>query len=294
VPAEGGTVSRQLEVLNETQQRIFLEVHATSITQTAPADIKTLVVVWDVTDIARTAAVKAEFAANASHELRTPLATIRAAVDSLESHGPEDREAFNKFTDILDRHVRRLELMTNDLLDLHMAEQSASGMKIAEIPLVEVREWLKSHFRAQARSLELDFQVNADSQDHPPLRSDRRMIHLILQNLVDNAMKFTPAGGTVTCSLNWRNEDLIITVSDTGCGIPQDMQDRIFERFFQVDASRTSMGAPRRGTGLGLAIVKHAVERIGASAELTSQPGEGTTVTVTVPTQARRAVESDR
>ena len=110
------------------------------------------------------------------------------------------------------------------------------------------------------------------------------MIQLILQNLLDNAVKFTPPGGKVACRFEAVDDHVHIHVADTGCGIAPDIQDRVFERFFQADASRS--GEPKvRGTGLGLAIVKHAAERLGASVKLQSAPGEGTTVTVAVPRQ---------
>ena len=109
------------------------------------------------------------------------------------------------------------------------------------------------------------------------------MIELVLQNLLDNAIKFTPAGGRVECRMEPQGGQARFRVSDTGCGISPQDQTRVFDRFFQADASRS--GDTRvRGTGLGLAIVKHACERLGATISLESELGRGTTVTVLVPT----------
>ena len=117
--------------------------------------------------------------------------------------------------------------------------------------------------------------------------SDRPLLELILQNLMDNAIKFTPSGGRVACAIQRQDSSLCLRVSDTGCGILREDQARVFERFYQSDASRVR-NDETRGTGLGLAIVKHACERLGGSVSLESELGQGTTVTVVVPDQARR------
>ncbi|MCX5653849.1 MAG: ATP-binding protein, partial [Planctomycetota bacterium] len=117
--------------------------------------------------------------------------------------------------------------------------------------------------------------------------SDRLLVELILQNLMDNAVKFTPAGGRVACSIRRQGQAIRITVSDTGPGIRREDQPRVFERFFQADASRQRADGSR-GTGLGLAIVKHACERLGGSVSLESELGKGTAVTVVVPDQTRQ------
>jgi len=276
----GGAVERRLEMDTPRGRRV-LELHAARVQPAGSRGICLLLVVHDVTDAARTAAMKAEFVANASHELRTPLATIRAAVDSLAAVGPDDREAFAKFLGILDRHVARLEGMTRDLLDLHLVEQAKGRLRPEDVEPHELAAWVEAQLGPAARDKGLTLEVRAE----PPgraLRTDRRLLALILQNLLDNAIKFTPAGGRVECELTWRAAALAATVRDTGCGIPRELQDRVFERFFQADTSRSGAGAGR-GTGLGLAIVKYAAERLGATVTLASTPDVGTTVTVVVP-----------
>lgn len=276
-PAASGTVEADLN-----GRRRFLDAHAVRL-PVAPDEaegISGLLVVRDVSDVARTAAMKAEFVANASHELRTPLATIRAAVESLESVGPDDREAFEKFLAILNRHVNRLEAMTNDLLDLHIIEGARQQLRLEDLAADAIGQFVQGQFLARAREKGVDLAVAVAGEG--TVRSDRKLVELIVQNLVDNAIKFTAPGGRVDCTIEREEAALAIRVADTGCGIRPEDQARVFDRFFQADPARS--GDTRvRGTGLGLAIVKHAAERLEASLSLQSQPGRGTTLTVRVP-----------
>ncbi len=238
--------------------------------------IQKLLVIRDMTEQARMTALKSQFVANASHELRTPLATIRAAVDSLLAVGPNDPEAFDKFLVILDRHTRRLESMTTDLLDLHILEGSKSNVQKGELQVDGICHWIHESFDLQAQQEGLQFEVVSDCPD-TRFVADRALVQLILQNLIDNAIKFTPEGGRVECRFFQSETGLAISVSDTGCGISEENQQRVFERFFQADDSRT-VTPKTKGTGLGLAIVKHAAERLGAEIQITSELGQGTTI----------------
>ncbi len=273
-------VRKQIDLDVEGTRRA-MDLHAARLTEPEADSIATLLVLRDITDAARTAEMKAEFVANASHELRTPLATIRAAVDSLSMIEPEDRQAFEKFLRILDRHCRRLESMTTDLMDLHLAEQARSALRPSEVRLDDLLEWVQTQAAPHADEKGVRLTTTSDDPERS-VRTDRRLVELILQNLIDNAVKATPADGTVSCRLAYVDEHIVLTVADTGCGIPPDLVDRVFERFFQADRSRNG-AAEQRGTGLGLAIVKHSVERLGGSVRLESAPNEGTTVTARFP-----------
>ncbi|MFW6132858.1 MAG: sensor histidine kinase [Planctomycetota bacterium] len=285
---ESGRVSRQVEI-DRAGERLVLDLHVTDVSEGRRDGVCLLLAAHDVTEITRTARIKAEFVANASHELRTPLATIKATTESLAAIGPEDRDALEKLAGMLTRHVQRLEDLTNDLLDLHRVEQAHGKLKLEEIALQDLAGWARANFGQLARGgaagadKSVTFNVQADPPDHT-VRSDRKLVTLILQNLLDNAIKFTPNGGTVTCSLRRNGSGAILEVADTGCGIDPQIRDRVFERFFQADTARSG-DAAHRGTGLGLAIVKHAAEQIGAHIELHSQPGEGTSVTVFIPSR---------
>ncbi len=274
----GQILRRQVE---RRSPRRILDVRVTELSVAAVGGIRTLVVLRDITDIARTAAIKAEFVANASHELRTPLATLRAAVDSLNAAEPGDTDAIRRITEILTRHVGRLEDLTKDLLDLHLLEQTREEPRIDDVRPTELVQWARGYFGEQVARAGVTFEVRQEPRD-ARFRSDAKLLQMILQNLIDNAIKFTPEGGRVECLLEVHPGRLLMRVSDTGCGIPPELTERIFERFFQADPSRSG-NARGRGTGLGLAIVKYAAERLGASINLESDLGRGTTVTVSVP-----------
>jgi two-component system phosphate regulon sensor histidine kinase PhoR len=280
VVRSGGPISRQVETEIGDRPHV-LEVHGERLSEHSAEGLAALLVVRDVTHLVRMAAVKAEFVANASHELRTPLATIRAAVDSLAAVGQGQAEELGRLVEILDRHTTRLEEMTSDLLSLHLVESMRHRLRLEPIELPSLAAWVAESFeqRAAEEGIALKAECAEQAED---LHSDGTLIELVLQNLLDNALKFTPRGGRVVCRFDCGQGRVVITVADTGCGIPPEMQDRVFERFFQADSARS--GEPRiRGTGLGLAIVKHAAERLGATVELHSRVGKGTTVAVTIP-----------
>jgi len=283
--AETGSVTRCEVEADIGHKRRHLDVHVSPLAPTPAGDVGCLVVVRDVTDLVRTAAMKTEFVANASHELRTPLATLRAAVEAVEEEqaagGTVDAEALERRLAILRRNVERLESLTLDLLDLHAVETAKRGGRKDDIGLGALCQWVQSHFADAAASKGVTLQATTDEPDRTFV-ADRRLTKLILQNLLDNAIKFTDAGGRVILSADCEDGGVLFRVADTGCGIPRGEQSRIFERFYQSDVSRSG-DTRARGTGLGLAIVKHAVERLGGRVSLQSEPGKGTAVSVFVP-----------
>ena len=273
--------STRIPAVQAMLKKMFGQDPIKSINPDEAVGIAALLVLRDITEIARAAAMKAEFVANASHELRTPLATLRAAVDSLLHTQGEEPENISRILPILDRHVARLEEMTNDLLDLNIIETAKQQLRTEKIELASLVAWAEEHFAQAAGDKNVELKIST-TQPFSMFASDRRLIQLILQNLIDNAIKFTPAAGRVECRLRVEDNHLGIEVSDTGCGIPAEMTERVFERFFQIDAARTG-DTKVRGTGLGLAIVKHATERLGGKVMLDSTPGKGTTVIVEIP-----------
>ena len=281
VMERGDAVSRQVEREIAGLPKT-LDLLAAGVSEPSSEGIRFLLVMRDVTEQAQTARVKSEFVANASHELRTPLATIRAAVDSLGSLGSDSRKEFEKIRGMLDRHTGRLEEMTNDLLSLHKIETAKQQVELKEIEVGSLAKWTREQFSGQAGDKVVDLEILADKPSGT-FTSDLTLVQLILQNLIDNAIKFTPEGGRVTCMLIVTKDELLLRVSDTGCGIPPEFQERVFERFFQVEAARSG-DTRTRGTGLGLAIVKHAAERLGGSVALQSELGKGTVAEVRLPT----------
>lgn len=279
----GELVRKQFERETAGLQKT-LDLLAVRVAEPSSEGIRFLLVVRDITEQAQTSRVKSEFVANASHELRTPLATIRAAVDSLGSIGPDNREEFDKILGMLDRHTGRLEDMTNDLLSLHTIETAKQQLRLEKIEVGSLVTWAQEQFSKQAEQKAIALDILAETPSET-FTSDLMLLQLILQNLIDNAIKFTPEAGRVTCQLEVTGDYLRLCVSDTGCGISQKLQDRVFERFFQVEPARS--GSPKaRGTGLGLAIVKHAAERLSGTVILQSELGKGTAVEVRLPISA--------
>lgn len=274
-----GDLQGQFDITSPAGKR-RLEVHGVRVPP-GPSTIATLLVVRDVTELSAAAAMKANFVANASHELRTPLATIRAAVDSLGAMEPGDHQEFTKLANMLDRHVARLEDMTKDLLDLHMVESAKLPLRLQEMGLGELAEWVRQQFAALAHEKGLTLQATATPPQHM-ISTDRKLVELILRNLVDNAIKFTPPGGRVECSFTACDKGAAIRVTDTGCGIKSADQARVFERFFQSDSARSG-DTRTRGTGLGLAIVKHIVNRHRGALTIDSVMGQGSVFAVYLP-----------
>ncbi len=276
---QASSIQTDVDVLGRLRT---LQVTAAPVS-TGPAEgLRVLIVLYDVTDISRAAVMKSEFVANASHELRTPLATIRAAVENLASIEPSepDRTMYEKMLDILNRHVDRLQNMTDDLLNVHIVTNDDVSLHAEPISLADLAGWAQTQFgpRAEERGIELVTEVDNDGAC---FESDRKLVEMILQNLLDNALKFTPEQGTVEFIGRLEDGQVHLAVRDTGCGIRPEDQSRIFERFYQADQARS--GDTRiRGTGLGLAIVKHASEQLGGTIRLKSRLGVGTTIHVTL------------
>ena len=263
----------------------------------------TLLVLRDITEVARTLQMKTDFATNASHELRTPLASIRAAVETIKESGIEDMDTVRRCVEIINNHVLRLQLMVQDLLDLSRVEDSRALVRAERVDLQLVCDALAGSYSAQLADKKIQLHLEL-AEDARALRGDERLLTLILKNLLDNAIKFTPQGSITIRSYLKRTEakglrteseaqsisgaalnpstqssvlspqslplspdHFVLEVADTGVGIPAEDQERVFERFYTVNRSR---GGADRGTGLGLSIVKHAVNAMQGSVSLTS------------------------
>ncbi len=243
-----------------------------------------ILVLTDVTELTRATQIKADFVANASHELRTPLSAIRAAIETLMSMSSnQESPEHTPLLDIIDRHSDRLGMMVADLLDLSWLESgSTRNIPVAVDPndvLIELGERFADRLSAQ----KINWNVSTESCKYAgdqKLRIDVRLLNMVLNNLVDNAIKFTPAGGVISADATCLENEFAFTVADTGIGIPNEDQSRIFERFYQVTRARSGV---KRGTGLGLSIVRHAVEQMGGRLELKSTINEGTSIRVLVP-----------
>ncbi len=243
-----------------------------------------LVVLTDITELTRTIQMKADFVANASHELRTPLSAIRASVETLQGlDSAADAESARHFVEVIDRHSARLVELVADLLDLSRLESPLAQFPTETLSLSGFLSELRSRYDAASVANGVRLDVRCDP-GIDLVNISPQLLRLVLDNLVDNAVKFTDRGGQVSVACDRVGEALRIEVSDTGCGIPEDQQSRVFERFYQVQRSRSGHGSSRmRGTGLGLSIVRHAVAAMEGTVALWSRVGEGTRVTLSIP-----------
>jgi two-component system phosphate regulon sensor histidine kinase PhoR len=236
-----------------------------------------VVTVVDATEARRLERLRREWVANASHELRTPVAAIVGAVDTLAAGAAEDPAARASFLDILLRHSGRLSRLTNDLLDLSRLE-TGYRPELEALPLAPVVEAVVAALAARAaeKQLALACEVPGELAVH----AERAALEQILTNLVDNAIKYTSAGGRIRVSATKREQRVELAVEDNGLGIAAEHLSRLFERFYRVDAARSrALG----GTGLGLAIVKHLVLAHGGEVRAESRLGRGSRFLVTLP-----------
>jgi two-component system phosphate regulon sensor histidine kinase PhoR len=240
-----------------------------------------LVTITDMSELQHAIQMRTDFVANASHELRTPLATIRAAAETLLTMDfSTEAAAARAFLEKVDRHSVRLESLVSDLLDLSRIETPAVRF---EPELVEVRrlvEDLHARFAEALERKQLHWEVACTVPEPAAVYVNPHLLRLALDNLVDNAIKFTDPGGHVGLTLRGTPAEIAFEVTDDGCGIPDDAQQRVFERFYQVERARS--GA-ERGTGLGLSIVRHAVNALRGTVRLESKLGAGTRVTIVIP-----------
>jgi len=264
-------------------RRHFLELEFVETENAAKEDAACLLIVSDLTENVRANKMKTDFVANASHELRTPLAAIRAALDNFSEEVYEDRVTLEKIIQVVDRHVSRLDALIEDLLALNSTEDETISGRLEQTNVADQRSWIEELFRKRIDEKRLLFSVVSDFED-VSFRVDNKRLGLILQNLMDNAVKFTPEGGRISLIFRREGANLVIECRDTGLGIAAEEQQRVFERFYQVDSAKTGDGR-LRGTGLGLAIVKHAVERLRGSVTLESRIAQGSVFTVRIPVE---------
>jgi signal transduction histidine kinase len=235
-----------------------------------------VVVLRDITHAGRIEHLRRDFVANASHELKTPVASILALSATLRSVAREDPEKLAGFLSRLEHEAGRLAALVTHLLELSRLEAGTperSGVRLDQVVVIEV-ERVRS--RAEGAGLLVSAEVQAPLL---VLGSERDLSHLI-QNLLENAVRYTPHGGQVFATATRTGADAQLTVTDTGIGIPTKDLDRIFERFYRVDDARSR---DTGGTGLGLSIVRHVAEAHGGSVRVLSTPGVGSAFTVSLP-----------
>jgi two-component system phosphate regulon sensor histidine kinase PhoR len=291
-----------------TLQR-FLDAFVTLVETEGGDGHGAVIVLHDLTDIRRLENIRRDFVANVSHELRTPVASIRAMSETLLMGAKDDPATSQQFLETMLKETERLSALLDDLLELARIESGKRELRKVNLNARELIETVLRKLRPHAERKQLT--VTVDVPADLTLRADPDAMQQILVNLLDNAIKYTSNSGSVRVKGERRGRKrkegdnvgsfpllsppapsfpfIVLSVSDTGVGIPREHLTRIFERFYRVDKARSrELG----GTGLGLSIVKHLVESQGGKVTVESELGKGSVFTVTLPTGEEKSGRS--
>jgi two-component system phosphate regulon sensor histidine kinase PhoR len=269
----GDVVSTDLNLLIAGRTRVY-----TAVVAPLPGRGGVVGVLHDVTKQKLADRVRRDFVANASHELRTPLTAIRGFAETLKAGAIGDAESAERFVDVILRHTLRLQALVNDLVALSRAESPEQEYELAPVDLGAAVRDVVLGLAAQADQRSLDVRIESLG-GLPEVIANPRALDQVLINLIDNAIKYTPEGGRILIRAVTAADAVTLEIENTGPGIPADQLERIFERFYRVDAGRSrEMG----GTGLGLSIVRHLVARMGGEVDATSEPGRWTRFRLTL------------
>jgi len=257
----------------------WLQVSAVPMKNDKNGAVGAVVLFHDITELKRLDQMRRDFVANVSHELRTPLSILRGYIETLlesPKTGPED---LSRILRVMERHSKRLGVLLDDLLTLAQLESVNPNLRLSDVDLSAlfgrvVRDWEK---KLDEKRLNLIVDLPGP---FPAIRADEARLHEVLDNLLDNAVKYSSANGEIRLRAERRGDELALSVSDDGAGISKEDLPRIFERFYRADKARSrELG----GTGLGLSIVKHIAQLHGGRVEAESEVGRGTTIQVILP-----------
>ena len=239
---------------------------------------------YDITELRRLERIRKDFVANVSHELRTPLTAIKGCAATLADGALDDKEAAQRFVQMINTHADRLHNLVEDILDLSRIESGALPLETGVYPIQKMVDSVVGQIRplAKEKNLAIEIKIKKNVQ----VQCDRKLIEQALLNLLDNAIKYTPEGGQIWIQArDFKHVEnmqtrIALEVKDTGMGIPLSDMNRIFERFYRVDKGRSrAMG----GTGLGLSIVRHIMDAHGERVYVESEQGKGSTFGLTLP-----------
>ncbi len=276
VEGDGQVFDYELK-LPELSER-WLQVNAAAISNSAGEREGTILVFHDLTRLRQLERTREEFVANVSHELRTPLSLIKGYVETLLDGARTNPEVAERFLKIIERNAQRLDLLIQDLLTISALESGRMKLSLQPVELNTLVEKIFSDLKPPADNKNITL---VNSLPHLAATADTNRLEQVLANLVDNAIKYGHAQGTVTVGGRITEDEKIeVFVQDDGPGIPAEALDRVFERFYRVDKARSR---EQGGTGLGLSIVKHIVQNHGGKVWVKSELGKGATFFFTLP-----------
>jgi len=271
-------IKAQTRLDHESGQRV-VDIYAASLSDDQGEPIGAVLVLHDITELKNLERVRTDFVANASHELKTPITAIRGLTETIIGDDGVDKETMVHFIERVHAQSLRLSQLVGDLMTISRLESSYSSEDFTKINFADlVRQAVKA---AQSTAEHKGHTLVSDlPSKEMELYGDRQNLSQLVDNLIDNAMKYTTDPGTIAITLKVVNQMAVLEVKDSGIGISPQYQKRVFERFYRVDKARSqSLG----GTGLGLSIVKNIVEKHGGSVSVKSQLGSGSTFTVQLP-----------
>ncbi len=271
-------IERDIVVVGDPD--IFLQVHGAKIGDAQGNSIGALVVLNDVTRLKTLEKIRRDFVANVSHELKTPITSIKGFLETLEEGAIKDPEHAEHFLKIIMRHTDRLSAIIEDLLSLSRIERDTEKGELTreDVPIREVFDSVERAVKRRARHHNITLEYEVD--DSLVARINPTLLEQAIVNLVDNALKYSEPDSRVRIVSRANGSEILIRVTDQGCGIPKEHLARIFERFYRVDKARSRKVG---GTGLGLAIVKHIANAHGGRIEVESSPGKGSTFSIYLP-----------
>ena len=275
---ESREVAAEFDLEVGPQQRI-VGLHGAPLRNGQQELVGAVLVLHDVTELRRLETVRRDFVANVSHELKTPITAIRGLIDTIVDHREMPPETKAQFLDKIQNQSRRLSLLVTDLLTLARLESAEKLLEAERVDLRGVARRAVDNFRGDAERLSV--RLEAEVPDTPvDVWGDGEALELMVNNLLDNALKYTPEGGQVWVRLRADEDGADLEVQDTGIGIAAEHHDRVFERFYRVDKARSrELG----GTGLGLSIVRHISKIHRGTVTLESAPAAGSTFRVRLP-----------
>lgn len=270
------TVRKQVELPVGLEMRHFDVSGAPILDQ--DDKLKGVVLVFhDITDLKKLEQMRKDFVANVSHELKTPVTSLKGFAETLLDGAMENKAFRTRFLTIIHDESDRLQSLIQDLLDLSKMEQKHFALSWQKVNIQDVVEdsVLMTKNKADNKGIHMDVAYEGDLE----IKGDVNRLKQVFLNLIANSLTYTPEDGKVSIKVRERDETVVFTISDNGIGIKKEELPRIFERFYRVDKARSRNSG---GTGLGLAIVKHLVEAHNGKIAVDSEPGEGTTFTITL------------
>jgi two-component system phosphate regulon sensor histidine kinase PhoR len=260
-----------------TEERVFA-VSADALRSKEGTTLGLIVVLADITSVKKLVRMRSDFVANVTHELKTPLTAILGYVETLQDGAIDDAKNRKSFLQKIHDQSSRLHELITDVLELSRIESGRYVESLAPVDVVKVCRTAQDLLRAKAEARRVT--IRCGLPDGLSVQGHEDGLLRVMVNLLDNAVKYSPEGGTVAVAASRSGDRIAVSVRDEGPGIPIESQSRVFERFYRVESSRSRQAG---GTGLGLSIVKHLVERMRGGVRLESREGRGSLFTIELP-----------